>query len=360
MDIVNIREWNTKIEEAFTRAKEGIPGYEQELKVINDVLTKGLNIEERLALEKRQKELSDLIEDLLNDVSFGYYLIEAQTYLSEFAETSGSDEASKVSFMKKDRLGNPKLLELTRSFLELVKKYNDILKLELPKPPQQQKISVMCSCGNNKDFDIIDKRVYYCLKCGTQIKENIGTRSTYKDTERVNTSGKYKYTRMIHFRNCFRQYQGKQKTRVPPECIRDVKEQLHINGIDVKSKKTNPQHVRTALQETGWSDQYENFVLIWSMVTERQCPDVSHLEDIINQDFQLIERTYNEVIGDPKEERSSFMSYPYVLFQLLRRHGWNPNLNFFNMLKSDRIEWLDEVMEQIYFKLEWGGFVPLG
>lgn len=359
MDIVNIAEWNTKIEEAFTKAKEGIPGYEQELKIINDVLTGGLNIEERLSLEKRQKELSGLIEDLLNDVSFGFYMIEAQRFLTEFAETS-SAETSSVSFMKRDRVGNPKLLELTKSFLELVKKYNDILKLELPKVSQPQKTVVVCSCGNNKDFDIIDKRVYYCLKCGTQIKENIGTRSTYKDTERVNTSGKYKYTRMIHFRNCLRQYQGKQKTRVLPECIRDVKDQLHINGINIKSKKTNPQHIRTALQETGWSDQYENFVLIWSMVTERACPDVSHLEDVITQDFQQVERAYNEVIGDPKEERSSFMSYPYVLYQLLIRHGWKPDINFFNMLKSDRITWLDEIMEQIYFKLEWGGFVPLG
>jgi hypothetical protein len=359
MDIVNITEWNAKIEEAFARAKESIPGYEQELKIINTVLTKGLNVEERLALEKRQKELSELIDDLLNDTSLGFYIIETQRYLTEYIETSTSTESASVSFMKKDRVGNPKLLDLTKSFLEIVKKYNDILKLELPTISTEKKVSIVCHCGNNKDFDIVDKRVYYCLKCGTQIKENIGSRSTYKDTERVNISGKYKYTRMIHFKNCLRQYQGKQKARIPPECIRDVNGQLHINGINVKSKKTNPQHIRTALQETGWSDQYENFVLIWSMITERSCPDVSQLEDMVIQDFQLVERAYNEVIGDPKEERSSFMSYPYVLYQLLLRRGWKCDLNFFNMLKPDRIVWLDEIMEQIYFKLEWGGFVPL-
>jgi hypothetical protein len=355
MDIINVHEWNTKIEEAFNRAKDNVPEYEQELKIINDVLTKGLNIEERLALEKRQKELSELIEDLVNDTSFGFYLMDVQKYLIDFLETSKDTQS--ISFMKKDRNKNVKTSELTKSFIELVNKYNDILKLEIPKVTQSPKVNVICPCGNTKDFDVIDKRVYYCLKCGIQIKENIGTRSTYKDTERVNIGGKYKYTRMIHFRNCFRQYQGKQKTRIPSECIRDVKDQLHINGIQMK--KTNPKHVRTALQETGWSDQYENFVLIWSIVVDKKCPDVSHLEDIIVQDFQLIERTYNEIMGDPKEERSSFMSYPYVLYQLLTRYDWKCDMNFFNMLKSDRISWLDDIMDQIYFKLEWGGFKPL-
>lgn len=357
MDVVNISEWNAKIEETFTNAKENIPEYERELKIVKEVLTRCLNIEERLTLEKRQKELTDLIEDLLNDTSFGFYLIEVQKYLEEF-ENSHTETA--VSFMKKDRKISHRIQELTNSFIELVRKYNNILKLELPKIPHQVKIPVICPCGNNKDFEVIDGRIYYCLKCGNQVKENVGTRSTYKDIDRVNVGGKYKYTRTIHFRNCFRQYQGKQKTRIPAECIRDIKYQLYINGINAKSKKTNPQHIRTALQETGWSDQYENFVLIWSIITEKACPDISHLEDNIFQDFQLVEKTYNEIMGDPKEERTSFMSYPYVLYQLLLRYDWKCDLNFFNMLKSDRINWLDEIMEKIYFKLEWGGFKPLG
>lgn len=358
MDIVNISELNIKIEEAFVKAKENIPEYEKELKIIEEVLTKCLNIEERLTLEKKQKELSSIIEDLLNDTSFGFYLIEAQKYLEEFTNSFQTQTA--VSFMKKERIANHKIQELTKSFLNLVMKYNTILQLDLPKihNHHHSKMPVICHCGNNKDFDVIDGRVYYCLKCGNQVKENVGIRSTYKDIDRVNIGGKYKYTRTIHFRNCFRQYQGKQKTRIPVECIRDIKEQLHINGITIK--KSNPQHIRTALQETGWSDQYENFVLIWSIITGKSCPDVSHLEESIFQDFQLVEKTYNEIMGDPKEERTSFMSYPYVLYQLLLRQNCKCDLNFFNMLKSDRINWLDDIMEQIYFKLQWGGFKPLG
>lgn len=354
--IVNIIEWNNKIEETFNKAKDKVSSYDNELKIINDVLTKDLNIEEKLALERKRKELSDLIEDLDNDISFGFYVIESQKYISEYIELSKNSNMA-ISFMKKDRVKNPKMIELTSAFIELVSKYNSILKLDLPCRGAEKKIPIVCHCGNTKDFEIVDKRLYYCLKCGTQIKEHIGNRSTYKDTERANVSNKYKYTRMIHFKNCLKQYQGKQKTRISPQCLIDVISQLSINGI--QKDMINPQHVRIALQETGQSDQYENFVLIWSMITHRDCPDISYLEDIIIQDFQVLERTYNEIIGT-KEERSSFMSYPYVLYQLLLRRNYKCDLNFFNMLKSDRILWLDSIMEKIYNKLEWTGFTPLG
>jgi len=357
MSIVNIIEWNTKIEETFYKVKENLSSYYNELRIINNVLTKDLNIEERLALENKQKELLELIEDLDNDISFGFYTIETQKYINEYIDINKNGNAG-ISFMKKDRVKNPRILELTKSFIELVKKYNHILKLDLPTLSGEKKVVITCHCGNTKDFEIVDKRLYYCNKCGTQIKENIGNRSTYKDTERANISGKYKYTRMIHFKNCIKQYQGKQKSKIPEKCLEEVLSQLKINGIQLH--KTNPQHIRTCLQETGWSDQYENFVLIWSLITDKKCPDISHLEDLIIQDFQLIERAYNEVIGNPQEERSSFMSYPYVLYQLLERRNWKCDLNFFNMLKSDRIMWLDNVMEQIYLKLGWKGFFPLG
>lgn len=362
MEIVNISEWNTKIEEAFNRAKVNIPSYQKDLDVIIDVLSKELNIRERIELEERKKFLSSLIDDLTNDVSLGFYMMEVEEFIEEFSKNFQTPV--KISFMKKDRVDNTNVndcIKLTQKFIDTVAKYNYILNLELPSViPITQTTNIVCSCGNNKDFEIIDKRIYYCLKCGIQIKENIGTRSTFKDTERINVSSKFKYTRMVHFKNSIKQLQGKQKTRVPPECLKNVKKQLIMNGT---SKNTNPQHIRTALHETGWSSQYENFVLIWSIITSNPCPDISHIEDDIISDFQLIEKTYNEICE--KEDvssggdRTSFMSYQYVLYQLLRKHNFDCDINFFNMLKSDRINWLDLTLEKIYFELEWSGFKSL-
>lgn len=354
MDFVDITEWNAKIEKAFTEAKSRLPDYQKELKVITDVLTSKLTADERMHLQSRAEKLTETIDDLINDTSFGFYLLEVQEYIEKYISISGTSKRG-ISFMKKDRVVNDETQNLSRTFLSVVEKYNNILRLNIPKIGIVKK-PLACDCGNSKDIDVVDERLYYCQKCGTELKEQIGSRNTFKDIERVNVSSKYKYSRMIHIQNCIRQYQGKQKVKIPPQLLRDVQEQLKLNGC----KKINPQHIRSALQNTGWSDHYENFVLIWSIVTGNNCPDISELEDSILRDFELVEREYNTLMDNPQEERSSFMSYPYVLYQLLRKHGHRCDMNFFNMLKSDRIGWLDTIMGKIFDRLEWNGFEGLG
>lgn len=354
MDFVDINLWNEKITKAFDEAKVRLPSYEKELKVILDVLNADLSVEEKITLEQKAKMLKEIIDDLLTDTSLGFYLLEAQEFLEKYAKISAG-AAKSISFMKKDRVVNSESNMLSKAFLELVSKYNNILQLNIPKISTVKKVTV-CECGNSKDIDVVDDRIHYCQDCGTQLKEKIGSRSTFKDIDRVNISSKYKYSRLIHIQNCMKQFQGKQKVRIPPQVYRDVKSQLALNGY----KKVNPQHVRTALQSTGWSDQYENFVLIWSVVTGKPCPDISHLEVNIISDFELIEREYNILMANPDEERSSFMSYPFVLYAILRRHGFKCDMNFFNMLKSDRIDWLDDTMEKIFERLEWGKFERIG
>lgn len=354
MDFIDISEWNEKIERAFAEAKKHLPQYKDELKIIENVLSHSLNTEERLVLERRQKELDSIINDLMNDTSFGFYLLEVQNYLDEFQSAVKTQPA--ISFMKKDRKHTEQTSELAKSFIELIQKYNTILQLNIPSATPSSKKKMGCgACGNSKDFDVVDGRVYYCV-CGVQVKENVGSRVTYKDIDRVNASSKYKYARVIHMKNCIRQFQGKQNVKIPPKCIRETQEQLRINS---KFINPSPQDVRKALQETGWSSQYENFILIWSLITKKPCPDISHLEAAILEDFELIEREYNIVTSDPNEDRSSFMSYPFVLYHDLRRHKYPCDLVFFNMLKSDRIDWLNDTMETIYTRLEWNGFERL-
>jgi len=355
MEVIDISDWNARAEKAFMEAKIQLPKYEKELSIIVNVLSKALNTEERLSLEKKANELENLIDDLGNDTSLGFYLLEVQNHLLEFSKADLKKEST--PFMKRDRKVNTETKELSRSFLNLLRKYNSIINLELPDLEKPRKSMLSCECGNSKDFESIDDgRLFYCLKCSVQIKETIGAKTTYKDTDRVNVTGKYKYTRMIHMRNCVRQYQGKQKVRIPPQLLKEVQDQLELNGT---VKKISPQHIRNALQETGWSDHYENFVLIWSMITGKECPEISVLEDQIYQDFEQIEREYNIIMCDPLVDRSSFMSYPYVLYQILGRHGCKADLDFFNMLKTDRLNWLDDILGQIYIKLEWPGFNEL-
>jgi hypothetical protein len=355
MDFIDIKLWNQKIEKAFEEAKLKLPSYEGELKTILSVLTSDLSTEEKIILEKRATQLKNIIDDLLTDTSFGFYLLEVQEFLDQYDKMEHKTNKN-ISFMKKDRVIKSEDLNLSRLFVELIQKYNDILHLDIPKISVIKK-PLICECGNTRDLETVDGRIIYCQKCGIQLREKISNDApTFKDIERVNSTNKYKYSRMIHIQNCIKQFQGKQKVKIPLELIRDVNDQLQMT----KSVKINPQHIRSALQSTGWSDHYENCVLIWSMITQKSCPDISHLESEILKDFELVEREYNILMSSPDEERTSFMSYPYVLFCLLRRRGFKCNRNFFNMVKFDRMDWLDNIMEKIFDRLEWGKFESVG
>ena len=63
------------------------------------------------------------------------------------------------------------------------------------------------NCQNKKDFDAIDDSIFVCIKCYAQ-KTIIKQESSFKDSDRVNISAKYKYERRVHFRDCVNQYQG--------------------------------------------------------------------------------------------------------------------------------------------------------
>ncbi len=356
MEFVSIRDWNEKVEKAFEEVKEHLPEYQKEVEILEQVLGTHLSTKEKLTLESRYQELMNLITDLSQDTSLGFYSLEVQPFLQKFSQLSTEKS---VSFVKKDRRDKNLAQELTRSYLELVKKYNTILKLELPDLgalPQPR--TCVCSCGNKKDFEIVDERVYYCLKCGVEVKENVGSQSTFKDIDRVNASGKYRYTREINMQKCIKQYQGKQKVTIPPQCLADVREELRINNI---VKHITPQHARNALQQTKWSSQYENYILIWSLLDlKHKCPDISEHESGVMSDFVEFEREYNLLMMESDEERTSFIHYPFCLYQLLRKRSVRCVLDFFNMLKSDRIEWLNEKTEKIFMRLKWEGFEPLG
>ena len=67
----------------------------------------------------------------MNDTSLGFYLLEAQEFLAANVNLLG--KPVKVSFMKKEKAATSETQDLSYAFLQLVEKYNDILKLNIPK-----------------------------------------------------------------------------------------------------------------------------------------------------------------------------------------------------------------------------------
>lgn len=216
-------------------------------------------------------------------------------------------------------------------------------------------------CNNDQDtFSIFDNH-FVCEKCGF-VSTTTHTNISYKDIDRVNISSKYTYDRRTHFRDCINQFQGKQNASIDSKVYEDIIQQLVLHGLVVENYKELPkseafkdiskEQILLFLKETGHSKHYEDVVLIHHQITEKPAPDISHLENDLLRDFDMLTDLYDKKYKN--SERKNFINTQYVLFQLLRRHKFPCKKEDFNILKTiDRKYYHDTICADLFITLGW-------
>tara|TARA_Y100000389_G_C17381922_1_gene474846 strand:- start:642 stop:1226 length:585 start_codon:yes stop_codon:yes gene_type:complete len=184
--------------------------------------------------------------------------------------------------------------------------------------------------------------------------------SCYHDIERINISNKYTYDRKIHFRDCIKQYQGKQNCSIDDKIYNDIDEQLHLHHLvntntqdkHEKYKKVTKKHILLFLKELGYSKHYENVHLIHYNFTGIEPDDISHLEDKLMDDFDLLSSLYDKMYKNIS--RKNFINTQYVVYQLLSRHKHKCIKEDFIVLKTaDRQFFHDEICKNLFMELGW-------
>ena len=91
-------------------------------------------------------------------------------------------------------------------------------------------------------------------------------------------------------------------------------------------------------------------------MTEQDIPDISHLENNLLLDFDLLVDMYDKMF---KNDRKNFINNQYVLYQLLRKYKYQCRKEDFNFLKTnDRKLYHDSVCQKLFEKLGWN-FQPV-
>lgn len=273
------------------------------------------------------------------------------------------------------------------------------------------KENTICNNCQNKERFAIEENTYICLDCSSQ-QEMLQNSVSYKDSDRVNISARYTYDRKVHFRDCINQYQGKQNCSIPQSVYDDLEEILDRHRLllplgvvkprgtsSLETRKTSSQvrddsrdsrnsresretsfenplsdsktlpeplsefdkrrrfsnvtkeHILMFLKELGYVKQYENVNLIHYNMTGKKPDDISHLEDQLLNDFDLLIETYDKMFKN-KVDRVNFISTQYVLYQLLRRHKHPCRREDFVILKTiDRKAFHDEVCGELFSQL---------
>lgn len=226
------------------------------------------------------------------------------------------------------------------------------------------------SCGNNKpdkfEADDITRKIT-CLECSCQIS-TIETGHTHQDYTRVNIIGKFVYNRVLHFQDCIKQFQGKQNCKIPDVVYDDLNRKfksyrllIDSDNFHARYAKITPQHILMFLRELKYVKQYENVNVIYYVLTNKRIADISDLESRLIEDFKELVSLYDSLHSKDKPDeldRKNFMNVQYLLFQLLRRHGYKCKLEDFSILKTiDRKLFHDKICSNLFQKLGWN-FTP--
>jgi len=246
------------------------------------------------------------------------------------------------------------------------KKWNDI---KIDRVPTRRKTE--CDACTNNDplqFEITESNKRYCLVCSTQHDVLETTPSAHKDYDRVNVVTKFAYSRIIHFQECMKQYQGKQNCKIPQEVFDKLEQKFAalrlLNESDIKHvrySRITKENIVMFLKQLNYANHYENANYIYYVLTGKKVDDIDHLEERILEDFKELSSLYDEVYGKdkPKElARKNFMNVQYILFQLLRNRNHMCRLEDFAVLKTlEKKKFHDEICCHLFDLLGWN-FTP--
>jgi len=306
----------------------------------------------KVRLEKARDDLLLYIEELVTQCKYNFYVMETVQYIEEYKQILKTP--IKVSFMGKASKNYRQKSLIIDQYLEEASKHVDI-KFERSRKPEH----IRCNnCPNKKEFDIIDGNIYVCTKCYSRqivMKYN----SSYNDIDRINIASKYMYDPKIHFRDCIKQYQGKQNCTILDKVYNDLEEQFFLHHLlhgdkdtpkEIRFQNITKKHIMIFLKELNYSNHYENVHLIHYNFTCIKPDDISYLEDQLLDDFDILIELYHKRFKHIK--RKNFINTQYVLYQLLRRHRHHCNKEDFIILKTiDRKFFHDEICKILFEEL---------
>jgi len=343
------------IRKQFMVEYNNLPLYIKQLKDM-DATIKSSNLTTRLrrSITVEHARLKSYINEIETQTKYNFYLANSASLVEEYKKILKIP--IKMNFMGRAVKKSKRKRTLIKSYLAVAAKYINIVDTKKQKQPP-----VVClNCGNRKDFDILDKTTYTCMSCFAEqniMKHN----SSYNDINRVNISSKYMYDRKVHFRDCIKQYQGKQNCTIIPKVYKDLEKEFFLHHLLEGDKSTSntirfqnitKNHILMFLKELGYSNHYENVHLIHCTLTCIKPDDISHLEDQLLEDFDALTELYDRMYKHI--DRKNFINTQYVLYQLLRRHKHPCKKEEFIILKTiDRKFFHDEVCQNLFTELGW-------
>jgi len=352
LDIIYI---DNKIKEKFNEKYDNLGNLRKVLSDLEKTFNKNIVNDKYVSILKNNIEsIKKKISNIEENTDYNYYILESIPYIEEYKKIINTP--IKMNFIGKIEYNNKDKTDIVKKYLDIVYKYTDFyINVD------NKKTNNCLKCNENNSFDITDNNTCICINCG-MTTDILCFKSSYKDTDRVNISNKYSYDRKIHFRDCMNQYQGKQNCTIEKEVYEKLEKEFdrhHLllgninNERDYRFSKISKKHVFMFLKELNFNKHYENINLIHYNLTGVKPDDITHLEEILLNDFDELTLLYDKKYRN-KITRINFINTHHVLYQLLKRHNHICKKEDFSILKTiERQTFHDNIMEELFVQLNW-------
>lgn len=357
MDELDIIEIHRKIIKEMDSEFERLHVYKIKTSALEKLLSCDIHSHIKTDLRCELEYLQHYIEDLSKQKEKKFYLMNVIPLLNEYKKELNKPIC--LNFM--DSTVKPDLthkISLQHKFMTICRKYVP----ELINGIEARDIKECSICSKKCMVMASSLSMYTCENCGNE-EDIIQIIFSYRDNERINITTKYTYVRRIHFRDCINQFQGKQHSTISDVVYEKLYEQLRNHGLEdtraltkeERYKKVTKRHIIMFLKETNFATHYEDLNLIYHTITGAKLSDISHLEEVLIQDFDILNELYDKMyIKTKKITRKNFINTQYVLYQLLKRHKFPCKRSDFNFLKTtERKCFHDTICSDLFKQLGW-------
>lgn len=359
---IDILQLDEKIQAALQEERAKLPQYRKRLKELHETMRKTIPLRAKQDIRKNIEELQATIERLETSRDLNFYTVETAELLQKYKEIL--KKPVKVSFVGKAMTENKERDEIVKRYLEIAQNFLNVINVSVK--GKEKKFRYTCdNCPNTKNY-IVEENVYICTECWSQ-QDMLQPATSYRDSDRVNVSTKYTYDRRTHFRDCIQQYQGNQNCTISQKVyddLEDIFERHHLlvgdksTKREVRFSKITKEHILMFLKELGYPKQYENTTLIYYNLTGKKPDDISHLEERLLTDFDILVETYDKLFKN-KVDRVNFISTHYVLYQLLQKYKYPcKKEDFMNLRTLERKVFHDQICRELFSHLGWN-FTPI-
>lgn len=328
---------------------------QHDLLITLDILSSNTSdISQKVLAKERSDLLRRTIKDLESTMEYALYDYRTSTILEEYTQIANAtkNRSFLVNKTKAD-------VECERRMQELRNTYIGVCRQHLDVRIQKKKVhrSLVCnSCGcPNMKVNIDDDSLYVCEMCYAEVEILIDAPS-FKDTDRVNLSSKYTYTRKGHFIDAGKRIQGTHNvdSKEIEKALAIIRAEMAHHNLVAEQGLPNSvtkDNVHTFLTEQSLSAHYEDLPLLYNMITGVPCIDISEYMDDLLNDFELLEEALEKI---KDESRVNSLNVYFKLCALLQRRGFKCKKSDFYILKTKAKE--DEhndKLEQAYALLGW-------